>query len=444
MGIFFFFKQKTAYEMLRSLVGSEMCIRDSYINTSSQDSLSQAGPPLPFSSGYVGLSRGQLSIISTAADVFPDDSSSNHPHYHLKQSLLDAASNTLSAASLGNISVNTAAPPPPPSRRHHHDDASHTRKHNTIPATSTTVSPQGGHIAAPPPPLPPHSSSSSPTTTSQPPPLVDALSQLTQMVLSPHIPSPTTSLTGTVVSNAATEQLLCYLRQAGRASAASTTTASSSQPLRVSINVGKDHTNGGGGGGMGSTPLTVTTTHTTATTDSARPSGGRPSSLAGRWSSDDDRAVSSGLGSCRIGSTTATKSGRGSSSVHPSPPQHIPPHSNAAATRSVSAVLATQHQQHESTIAAAAAGGGAATGAPLPLVPTNVSHLTREELEDRLRDAEGCIRLLGAQVRDNTHQQQQLTESVSHLQGWLQETWEGMRLTTIAVLEHLQQQQQQQ
>ena len=29
MLLFFFFKQKTAYEMLRSLVGSEMCIRDS-------------------------------------------------------------------------------------------------------------------------------------------------------------------------------------------------------------------------------------------------------------------------------------------------------------------------------------------------------------------------------------------------------------------------------
>eukprot|EP00658_Telonema_sp_P-2_P058579 TRINITY_DN47090_c0_g1_i1.p2 TRINITY_DN47090_c0_g1~~TRINITY_DN47090_c0_g1_i1.p2 ORF type:complete len:108 (+),score=23.38 TRINITY_DN47090_c0_g1_i1:708-1031(+) len=27
----FFFKQKTAYEMLRSLVGSEMCIRDSCV-----------------------------------------------------------------------------------------------------------------------------------------------------------------------------------------------------------------------------------------------------------------------------------------------------------------------------------------------------------------------------------------------------------------------------
>ena len=28
MFVFFFFKQKTAYEVLRSLVGSEMCIRD--------------------------------------------------------------------------------------------------------------------------------------------------------------------------------------------------------------------------------------------------------------------------------------------------------------------------------------------------------------------------------------------------------------------------------
>eukprot|EP01016_Furgasonia_blochmanni_P039981 TRINITY_DN5046_c0_g1_i5.p1 TRINITY_DN5046_c0_g1~~TRINITY_DN5046_c0_g1_i5.p1 ORF type:complete len:112 (+),score=12.71 TRINITY_DN5046_c0_g1_i5:63-398(+) len=28
---FFFFKQKTAYEIMPSLVGSEMCIRDSYI-----------------------------------------------------------------------------------------------------------------------------------------------------------------------------------------------------------------------------------------------------------------------------------------------------------------------------------------------------------------------------------------------------------------------------
>ena len=31
MDLFFFFKQKTAYEMLRSLVGSEMCIRDRYM-----------------------------------------------------------------------------------------------------------------------------------------------------------------------------------------------------------------------------------------------------------------------------------------------------------------------------------------------------------------------------------------------------------------------------
>src|SRR5674536_399588 len=32
--MFFFFKQKTAYEMLRSLVGSEMCIRDSSMSSS--------------------------------------------------------------------------------------------------------------------------------------------------------------------------------------------------------------------------------------------------------------------------------------------------------------------------------------------------------------------------------------------------------------------------
>ena len=33
---FFFFKQKTAYEMLRSLVGSEMCIRDRLIRWGGQ------------------------------------------------------------------------------------------------------------------------------------------------------------------------------------------------------------------------------------------------------------------------------------------------------------------------------------------------------------------------------------------------------------------------
>eukprot|EP00658_Telonema_sp_P-2_P048755 TRINITY_DN37079_c0_g1_i3.p2 TRINITY_DN37079_c0_g1~~TRINITY_DN37079_c0_g1_i3.p2 ORF type:complete len:154 (+),score=42.62 TRINITY_DN37079_c0_g1_i3:57-518(+) len=31
--VFFFFKQKTAYEMLRSLVGSEMCIRDRIVDS---------------------------------------------------------------------------------------------------------------------------------------------------------------------------------------------------------------------------------------------------------------------------------------------------------------------------------------------------------------------------------------------------------------------------
>ena len=41
---FFFFKQKTAYEMLRSLVGSEMCIRDSSI-----------GVPLPLTASVMEI-----------------------------------------------------------------------------------------------------------------------------------------------------------------------------------------------------------------------------------------------------------------------------------------------------------------------------------------------------------------------------------------------------
>eukprot|EP00658_Telonema_sp_P-2_P036272 TRINITY_DN26274_c0_g1_i3.p1 TRINITY_DN26274_c0_g1~~TRINITY_DN26274_c0_g1_i3.p1 ORF type:complete len:146 (-),score=51.17 TRINITY_DN26274_c0_g1_i3:145-582(-) len=36
---FFFFKQKTAYEMLRSLVGSEMCIRDRATNVMLREAL---------------------------------------------------------------------------------------------------------------------------------------------------------------------------------------------------------------------------------------------------------------------------------------------------------------------------------------------------------------------------------------------------------------------
>eukprot|EP00658_Telonema_sp_P-2_P046741 TRINITY_DN35021_c0_g1_i1.p1 TRINITY_DN35021_c0_g1~~TRINITY_DN35021_c0_g1_i1.p1 ORF type:complete len:117 (+),score=36.95 TRINITY_DN35021_c0_g1_i1:64-414(+) len=40
--MFFFFKQKTAYEMLRSLVGSEMCIRDRFTNALANEEYSVA------------------------------------------------------------------------------------------------------------------------------------------------------------------------------------------------------------------------------------------------------------------------------------------------------------------------------------------------------------------------------------------------------------------
>src|SRR5678816_900726 len=42
-GNFFFFKQKTAYEMLRSLVGSEMCIRDRFKLDEVREALSAIG-----------------------------------------------------------------------------------------------------------------------------------------------------------------------------------------------------------------------------------------------------------------------------------------------------------------------------------------------------------------------------------------------------------------
>ena len=50
--MFFFFKQKTAYEMLRSLVGSEMCIRDR--------------PRVPLITGVMKAMKAQINIIDPA------------------------------------------------------------------------------------------------------------------------------------------------------------------------------------------------------------------------------------------------------------------------------------------------------------------------------------------------------------------------------------------
>ena len=41
----FFFKQKTAYEIMPSLVGSEMCIRDSHHGLSSFNKKNKKNPP---------------------------------------------------------------------------------------------------------------------------------------------------------------------------------------------------------------------------------------------------------------------------------------------------------------------------------------------------------------------------------------------------------------
>ena len=69
---FFFFKQKTAYEMLRSLVGSEMCIRDS---SSSVQCASFGAPlwslsvvPIRVKSCSYGMAKICLLYTSDAAD----------------------------------------------------------------------------------------------------------------------------------------------------------------------------------------------------------------------------------------------------------------------------------------------------------------------------------------------------------------------------------------
>src|SRR5660397_254603 len=51
-GLFFFFKQKTAYEIRLSLVGSEMCIRDSHmaVLTSGESAIARAATSASFSS----------------------------------------------------------------------------------------------------------------------------------------------------------------------------------------------------------------------------------------------------------------------------------------------------------------------------------------------------------------------------------------------------------
>ena len=56
--IVFFFKQKTAYENRLSLVGSEMCIRDSLINSNSDKTVVTAGAK--------GI---DIRVVDTAGDV---------------------------------------------------------------------------------------------------------------------------------------------------------------------------------------------------------------------------------------------------------------------------------------------------------------------------------------------------------------------------------------
>ena len=72
---FFFFKQKTAYEMLRSLVGSEMCIRDSVYTVVglTRRMVSSGGDPMvfiPLKDAQAAQFLRCLLYTSDAADIY--------------------------------------------------------------------------------------------------------------------------------------------------------------------------------------------------------------------------------------------------------------------------------------------------------------------------------------------------------------------------------------
>ena len=62
--LFFFFKQKTAYELLRSLVGSEMCIRDSNLTWERQEPVLDVSGLFPDGPVHVTDVDAQVPLLS--------------------------------------------------------------------------------------------------------------------------------------------------------------------------------------------------------------------------------------------------------------------------------------------------------------------------------------------------------------------------------------------
>eukprot|EP00825_Cyclidium_porcatum_P025330 TRINITY_DN27572_c0_g1_i1.p1 TRINITY_DN27572_c0_g1~~TRINITY_DN27572_c0_g1_i1.p1 ORF type:complete len:118 (+),score=10.52 TRINITY_DN27572_c0_g1_i1:22-375(+) len=70
--VFFFFKQKTAYEIMPSLVGSEMCIRDRASCFQDDNNVNFRKPIRAFQDEEAGSSREQLVFLFL---YFPSSSS---------------------------------------------------------------------------------------------------------------------------------------------------------------------------------------------------------------------------------------------------------------------------------------------------------------------------------------------------------------------------------
>ncbi len=69
MCLFFFFKQKTAYEFRLSLVGSEMCIRDRTTRVSSCSMMAGSGVGGVFTSSYLSEDADMLAAEAAYCEL---------------------------------------------------------------------------------------------------------------------------------------------------------------------------------------------------------------------------------------------------------------------------------------------------------------------------------------------------------------------------------------
>ena len=90
--VFFFFKQKTAYEISACLVGSEMCIRDRYVGQPLTKVLSRrTSERIKHDKNFVdeddkiGLGNSKIPVLLSAHTIENEGGGYTEPSLHLKR-----------------------------------------------------------------------------------------------------------------------------------------------------------------------------------------------------------------------------------------------------------------------------------------------------------------------------------------------------------------------